>query len=85
MKRPGMREKRFMRGDRVRIAGPEAGWRQPCTGSIVGGPEPIVTLPGPDFHYWVEFDVPQHDLSEDGPYVSAQILSCYLEPVGAGE
>lgn len=68
--------------DRVRIPGPEAGWRQPTFGCIVDGPELVSTLQGEDFYYWIEFDTPQHDLSGDGPYRRAQILSRYLEPTG---
>ena len=32
-----------------------------------------------DYFYIVKFDAAQHDLSEDGPYVMAQILSRYIE------
>ena len=79
------RQKVFAQGDRVQVSGPEAGWRQSSAGRIVGEPEPINTLQGADFFYWVAFDSPQHDLSEDGPYERAQILSCYLEPAPASE
>jgi hypothetical protein len=79
------REQVFALGTRVRVPGPAAGWRQPSIGYIVGGPEPVTTLQGSDFFYWVAFDVPQHDLSDDGPYERAQILSCYLEAAAANE
>jgi hypothetical protein len=79
------RQKVFALGDRVRVPDAEAGWRHASTGRIVGGPEPVITLQGADFFYWVAFDSPQHDLSEDGPYERAQILSCYLQHAPASE
>jgi len=56
----------------------EGGWRTDCQGKVKCGPEPVETRQGVDYFYWVEFDEPQHDLSDDGPYEAAQILSRYL-------
>ena len=64
----------FVLGERVRVAA-ACGWRRDAVGVICSGPDPIETRQGDDFYYWVEFDAPEHDLSEDGPYRKAQILS----------
>ena len=68
----------FRLGDRV-VVSSTGGWRRDALGVIVAGPEPIETLQGEDFYWWVEFLVPEHDLSDDGPYSTAQILSRYIE------
>jgi len=47
------------------------GWRNDCYGVIHDGLESVQTVQGEDFYYWVEFDVPQHDLSDGGPYYKA--------------
>jgi len=62
-------------GVRVVVAGECAGFRKNASGTVCEGPEPVQTLQGEDFFYWVEFDTPQHDLSNNGPYPKAQILS----------
>jgi len=64
--------------DRVSVS-PLGGWKNSCRGTVVSEPEPIDTLKGPEYFYWVEFDEPQQTI--DGPdlYRKAQILSCYLE------
>jgi hypothetical protein len=67
-------------GTRVLISARCAGWRNDVHGVICGGPEPVETMQGPDYFYWVKFDSPQHDLSDDGPYDKAQILGCCLAP-----
>ena len=72
--------KSFRIGDRVKVS-LAGGWRKDFFGEIICGPESVQTLQGEDYFYWVDFDAPQHDLSEDGPYVKAQILSRYLEKV----
>ncbi len=64
-------------GDRVKVSA-EGGWRKDFLGVIGSEPKPEQTLQGLDLIYLVSFDTPQHDLSEDGPYVAAEILSCYL-------
>ena len=65
----------FAIGERVSVSAACAGWRDNSSGTICGGPEPVQTVQGEDYYYWVQFDSPQHDLSEDGPYYKAQILS----------
>ena len=67
-------------GSRVLVSGASAGWRGDFHGAIASGPEAVETVQGPDYFYWVEFETPQHDLSEDGPYYKAQILGRYLTP-----
>ena len=71
---------RLAAGTRVLVAATCAGWRNEARGVIHGDPEPVRTVRGEDYWYWVEFDTPQHDLSDDGPYHKAQILSCCLTP-----
>jgi hypothetical protein len=56
------------------------GWKQSSLGVICSGPEPIETLNGPEYFYWVQFDEPQEDINGPDQYYKAQILSCYLEP-----
>lgn len=70
-------KKRFEAGERVRVSA-HAGWRKDVEGEIEGFPDPVVTNQGEDFFYLVRFDEPEHDLSEDGPYEMAQILSRYI-------
>lgn len=60
---------------RVLVSATCGGWRNDCHGMIVSEPESVQTLSGEDYYYWVQFDFPQHDLSSDGPYSKAQILS----------
>jgi len=70
----------FVVGTRVRVSGACGGWRNDSTGVVVDGPEPVQTVKGEDFFYWIQFDLPQHDLSDDGPYSKAQVLSRCLCP-----
>lgn len=65
----------FAAGARVSVSGICGGWGNDSTGVIVGEPESVETVQGEDYWYWVQFEVPQHDLSNDGPYYKAQILS----------
>ncbi|NYE29683.1 hypothetical protein HDE78_002649 [Rhodanobacter sp. K2T2] len=65
----------FAIGTRVMVSAIGGGWRDDCLGVISSAPESIQTLQGVDYSYWVKFDTPQHDLSNDGPYYKAQILS----------
>jgi hypothetical protein len=67
-------------GSRVLVSARCAGWRNDFHGVICGGPEPVETIRGPDYFYWVQFDSPQHDVSEDGPYYKAQVLGCCIAP-----
>jgi len=70
----------FPIGTRVFVSATCGGWRDDSRGVICGGPETIQTVQGEDYYYWVQFDAPQHDLSDDGPYYKAQILSrCLLD------
>lgn len=55
------------------------GWKKSSRGTVCGGPEPVATLQGPEYFYWVEFDEPQEDINGSDKYRKAQILSCYLE------
>ena len=64
----------FALGTKV-VVSAKCGWRNDCSGTIVSEPEPIATLQGEDWSYWVQFDAPQEDLSNDGPYRRAQVLS----------
>ena len=64
----------FAIGTRVRVSAICAGWRTDASGTIRGGPEQAQTVQGEDYFYWVEFDTPQLDLSDDGPYDKAQVL-----------
>jgi len=64
----------FEPGSRVRVSATCAGWRTDFNGTICGGAESVWTVQGEDYWYLVEFDTPQHDLSDDGPYYKAQIL-----------
>lgn len=71
---------RFKIGARVLVSGPCGGWRNDSKGVVVAEPEPVQTRQGEDFFYWVQFDTPQHDLSNDGPYTKGQVLSRCLCP-----
>jgi hypothetical protein len=60
-------------------------WRQQFTGTIddVMAPTPVdhpTARPG-EYAYFVAFDQPQHDESDDGPYHKAQIWDRYLRPI----
>jgi hypothetical protein len=70
----------FAVGARVLVSGACGGWRNDSRGVVVAAPEPVQTVRGEDFFYWVQFDTPQHDLSDDGPYTKAQVLSRCLCP-----
>ena len=68
----------FAVNDRVLVL-PEGGWKQAAYGLIRSADEPVETLQGHDFFYWVAFDEPQEDINGPDKYSKAQILSCYLE------
>lgn len=51
--------------------------RRDMRGTRAGGYEARTRLL---LFYMVQFDAPQHDLSEDGPYYKAQILGRCLAP-----
>ncbi len=69
--------KKLNLGERVTVSR-EAGWENDCEGIIASEPELVKIAEGEDYWYFVAFDIPQHDLSSDGPYSKAQILSKYL-------
>jgi hypothetical protein len=70
--------KTFQLGARV-VVSSEGGWERNAVGTIVDGPEPIETLQGPEFYWWVQFATPERDIDGDGPYFKAQILSRYIK------
>jgi len=65
----------FAIGTRVQVSASCAGWRTDASGTIRSVSEQVQTAQGEDYFYWVEFDTAQHDLTDDGPYYKAQILS----------
>ncbi|KJV07417.1 hypothetical protein [Methylocucumis oryzae] len=69
----------FAIGAKVVISGSCGGWRDDSKGVIISAAESVPTVKGEDYFYWVQFDTPQHDLSDDGPYYKAQILSRCLK------
>ena len=75
---PDELQKCFVVGDRV-IVSAQGGWVSDFEANITSEPEPVNTLQGVDYFYWVDmFHNPQYDLDGDGPYINAQVLSCYL-------
>ena len=70
-------EQSLTNGTRVTVLA-EGGWRKDFKGLVCGAPETIRTKQGNELAYWIEFDEPQHDLSEDGPYQKAQVLRRYI-------
>jgi hypothetical protein len=68
----------FAIGTQVLVSAVGGGWRNDFRGTISSTLETVQTVQGEDYFYWVQFDAPQHDLSNDGPYYKAQILSRYL-------
>jgi hypothetical protein len=73
-------------GTRVRVVQSEdwvGPWERIFTGTIsgMGAPEELTddrARPG-ELAYWVDFDEPQMDFSEDGPYRKALIWERYLQ------
>jgi len=74
---PNLRKK-YKTGDIVVIA-EKGGWQPDTRGIVIGGPETVWTRQGADYYYWVEFSIPAYDLSDDGPYEKAQILSRFID------
>ena len=72
-------------GTRVRVVGDKEHGRQPWpahpTGTVVAPPEEVLTTSGTRLTYWIEFDEPQRDETNDGPYSRSQVLEIYLEPL----
>ena len=62
-------------GARVLVSATCGGWRNDSRGVISSAPDSVQTVQGEDYFYLVLFDTPQHDLSNDGPYYKAQVLS----------
>ena len=58
-------------------------WRRVFTGviSAMAAPEPVVnrTAGAGELAYWIDFDEPQLDVDDDGPYRKALIWDRYLE------
>ena len=54
------------------------GWQRDARGVVVAGPEPVTTVQGEDYYWWVEFVRPEKDAEDDGPYNMAKILSRYI-------
>jgi hypothetical protein len=73
-----VQRKEFSVNDRVLVSS-SGGWKQSASGVICGGPDPVETLQGSEYFYWVLFDEPQEDVNGPDKYSRAQILSCYLE------
>ncbi len=71
------RLKVYESGSRV-VVSTQGGWKNNGSGTIVGKAEPVTTLQGDDYYYWVEFDEPQEDINGPDKYYKAQILSRYL-------
>jgi hypothetical protein len=67
----------FPVGTRV-VVSARGGWRNDSPGAVVAGPDAVQTMQGEDYYYWIQFDDPQRDLDDDGPYVKAQVLSRYM-------
>lgn len=70
--------KQFALQDRVMVSS-SGGWKRTSPATIVSDPEPVQTLQGPEFYYWVSFDEPQETIDGDDAYCKAQVLSRYLD------
>ena len=68
----------FSIGDRVRVS-EHAGWRKSFFGSIDSGPQSTETRFGTLTSYWVNFEAPQKERSEEDEYIQAQITNLYLD------
>jgi len=71
-------DKIFNDGQKVTVL-KVGGWKNDFSGVVCGSPETIETVDGDEFCYFIKFDEPQHDLSNDGPYKKAQILDRFIE------
>lgn len=67
-------KQQFTIGDKVKVAD-DWDWPGSPVGVVSSVPDPIMTLQGEDYFYWVRFDPPARDSDGDGPYKSAQVLS----------
>jgi len=72
-----MRKKQFNLNDKV-LVNSKGGWKRTCVGSICSVAEPVETLQGSEFFYWVEFNEPEEDVNGTDKYSKAQILSQYI-------
>lgn len=77
-------EKKLSTGESV-IVSSKGGWANDFKGTVEGEPETIETKQGEELAYWVKFNEPQHDISDDGPYRKAQILTRYLSKAHENE
>jgi hypothetical protein len=76
----------FKPGDRVLMV-KHADWKADAVGIVFGRPRPV-TLPdgSTDYSYWVEFDEPQRDYTDemhgkDLVYHSSTVLGRFLRPL----
>jgi len=72
--------KRFELQDRVMVSS-SGGWKRTSPATVISEPEPVQTLLGPEFYYWLSFDEPQETIDGDDAYRKAQVLSCYLSRI----
>lgn len=70
----------FRIGDRVSVS-LLGGWKTSFPGTISRHPDPVRTLQGDTYFYWVAFDEPQACVDDDDEYTEAQVLGCYLTPL----
>jgi hypothetical protein len=78
----------FRRGDRVRML-KHADWKNEAVGTIISiHARPVVLHDGlPDLLYWIEFDQPKRDFTDESngmdlQYKSSTILGRFLRPLG---
>ncbi|MBK8814581.1 MAG: hypothetical protein IPN42_03300 [Methylococcaceae bacterium] len=68
----------FSIGDKVLVS-EHSGWQCNFLGTVVSNPEPSQTNLGQETLYWVQFEKPQKDRSENEEYIKAQISNAYLK------
>ena len=81
-------------GDLVRVRrDPEYGpgpWPAEPTGTVTAHPQAddgmgttrsVATMSGPSWFYWIVFDEPQFGADGGGPYLSAEVVAKYVEPI----
>ena len=71
------RKKIFNMNDSV-IVSAKGGWKRDCKGTICSDTEPVTTLQGSEYYYWVKFDEREEDINGPDKYSKAQILSQYI-------
>ncbi|MBK8814832.1 MAG: hypothetical protein IPN42_04660 [Methylococcaceae bacterium] len=68
----------YFLGDKVLVS-EHSGWQCNFLGTVVSNPEPSQTNLGQETLYWVQFEKPQKDRSENEEYIKAQISNAYLK------